>query len=83
MDRTFAEVLKDAHTASSDFPHLREVTDEISTLEQRLGHPSTSRMPVNHQATITTPTSGIRSTEGYAEMPVNHQATITTPMSGI
>ena len=67
MDRMFAEVLSTARTTSADFPHLNEVANEIATLEQKLGCPSTGRMPIDHQATITTPTSGIRSTEGYAE----------------
>jgi len=42
MDRTFAEVLKDACTALTGFPYLREITDEISTLERTLGCPSNS-----------------------------------------
>ena len=66
MDRTYSEVLRNAQVGLAEYPRIcQEPNDEISTLEQQLERSSISRMPVDHQATITMPTSAIRTTEGY------------------
>ena len=61
MDRAYSEVLRNTAVGLNKDPKLRwELPiNEISALGRELKHSSIGRMLVDHQATITTPTSGI------------------------
>src|ERR1700730_4685143 len=61
MDRTYSEVLRNAPVGLTEYPRLRwePPNNEISALGRKLERSSIGRMPVDHQATITMPTSGI------------------------
>ena len=69
MNRTYSEALRTTLPGLDEYLRLRwELPiNEISALGRELERSSIGRMPVDHQATITTPTSAIRSTKGYAE----------------
>src|SRR6202045_2189043 len=69
MNRTYSEVLRTTLPRLDEYPRLRwELPiNEISALGRELERSSIGRVPVDHQATITTPMSAIRSTKGYAE----------------
>ena len=68
MDRTYAEVLKDACATLTGFPQLRELDNEISALERSLGCASTSRGPAGYRPIDTrVPELAIRTSEGYTE----------------